>query len=273
MALLIVTLLPSLPVISSPYPPRVMEWQESRHRMIQSSPLPAPTPVRLAAAGVVMMKPPGHSAVVSSQENSDLDPSLSHCCVLFFLGTPPPRTTPSEVPFTPSQNFPPSPSARVSQTRYSCKPHSPKSPSAESFHHPQPRPSPPPPRCQSSLELPASHPQSTPYMHGTPFRQSSHLVLRWTMQGRGRVPTFPPDLALPDGAAQADLPEMFSFLTCVSALLPVSNSPSCHWGMMEEGEGADGGCVVVSDGSGETYGSTCLDFVDSASSSSSGVSR
>lgn len=99
-------------------------------------------------------------------------------------------------------------STRASETQPPCL-HSPQSPSAESFHRPLA-----PTAAAVIVETPASHPQSTFYVHTyIPLRQSSHLVLRRTMQGRGGYLPSHQTFALPDGAAQAELSEVVSFLS------------------------------------------------------------
>lgn len=107
----------------------------------------------------------------------------------------------------------------------------PKSPSAESFHRPSALTA-----AAVIVGSMASHFQSTRYVHTTSPVLAPCAA---TDNARhGRVPTFPADLALPDGAAQAEPSGVVSFLSCVSA-----SSPSYHLGMTKEEGGVDGVCV------------------------------
>jgi hypothetical protein len=201
----------SLPARSFfPVPPSAMEWQEIRHRMIVPEfTLPAPTDsgktCRRRCCDNETAEP---STGVSSQEASDLDPSLSHRSVLFFLSTSPPRTNPS-APFTPSQTFfLPSRHAyrkldiHVYLTTLNLRLRNPST-------VPQPRAAVTTTAAAVIVGTPAPHPQSTPYVHTVSPVAAPCATIDNARQGR--VPTFPPDLALPDGAAQAELPDSVPF--------------------------------------------------------------
>lgn len=188
-----------------------------------------------------MMKRPEHSLVVSSREDLDLDPSLSHRCVQFFPGAPPPRTNPSAPvphPVTIPPNFPSFPLDRRIRNSFSMFTHSPKSPSAESFHRPSA------PTAAAVMFGGPGFPSSIDVLNMVHIiYQSSHLVMRRTMQGRGGYLPSQQALLYLTALLRPSRPVWFLFSLLCIRLLAVFNALSYHWGMMEEG-GAWMGFVI-----------------------------